>query len=547
MLFYEMMLALRNRVRGRMPQAGLSAVKAAEGLFESVPQLLLQAFILFQIFMEPLRPPAPVDASYGSVCTPGLGAGGCEFGSDHKEVFGANWTAGTPRAFDTCGDQFKTWTQLLQEHESNTGDAVGFVAPDACLLLDEEYLREGYSLQLMDAIGAKRNLDTGFLVPEAYREFGWNCTTMSPYYPDHCSDCALTEYVVWELNGVEHKECLSSYTNWAQLAVSVGSGLLSTSSSIAMLPENVRVQWRIAFGGYIVCQVVFRVSALMMATTIFSIRGEAHLFWVMFLSIYIVQALISEPRRIAIAKEMLRQKSTRQAQKELKLQQKMAVSKIMVDYDVSVEQSVTVGPDLSSVAVKEFNSKTGQNLVQKVRPGDIIHTVGTEWLPNGMQRVEISKGRWLSVQDAEGAILLKARKEERNNDTIMTSWREKMWIGLLTIIVPVQFDTIKNIHKSNPRQENFISFCLRMLFNVLMTLPFMYYYPLYGLNADLIGEVPYTYTEPWATVETTDIQMNIWHERISTSRAHQVMVITYGFAGAAFWLYILSNLINRVH
>ena len=106
---------------------------------------------------------------------------------------------------------------------------MGFVAPDACLLLDEEYLREGYSLQLMDAIGAKRNLDTGFLVPEADREFGWNCTTMSPYYPDHCSDCALTEYVVWELNGVEHKECLSSYTNWAQLAVSVdGSGLLPT-------------------------------------------------------------------------------------------------------------------------------------------------------------------------------------------------------------------------------------------------------------------------------------------------------------------------------
>ena len=54
---YEVCQAIVNRARNRMPQAGLSAVKAAEGLFESVPQLLLQGFILFRLVLEPLRRP----------------------------------------------------------------------------------------------------------------------------------------------------------------------------------------------------------------------------------------------------------------------------------------------------------------------------------------------------------------------------------------------------------------------------------------------------------------------------------------------------------
>ena len=89
-----------------------------------------------------------------------------------------------------------------------------------------------------------------------------------------------------------------------------------------MLPENVRGQWRIFFGLYIVCQVIFRVFALMMAATVFSISGNAWIFWVMFMSMYATQSLISKPRRIDIAKEMLKQRNARVLQKELMQQRK---------------------------------------------------------------------------------------------------------------------------------------------------------------------------------------------------------------------------------
>ena len=100
------------------------------------------------------------------------------------------------------------------------------------------------------------------------------------------------------------------------------------------------------------------------------------------------------------------------------MQKKMAISKVMVDYDVLTEQTVTLGPALSSGVVQKFDSKTGQMLVTKVKPGDVIHTFCTEWVGDGQQRVK-SRGvasspvGWLSVQDENGTILLKARKAKK--------------------------------------------------------------------------------------------------------------------------------------
>lgn len=562
-MFYEMSQALRNIWRGRMPQAGLAAVKAAEGLFESVPQLLLQAFILFRIILEPLRPPAPDGSFYGTQCTR-EGTSECthdpaevrQQGTELARAGGPDWANGVPAGnpwipgepFNAeenapCGaDTFVTWTQLLEEAEFGGGWGTGGMrAPDACVFPDETYHRAGYSLHMQDYLDSTREIVDGALQP------GWNCTLASPYHPSHCNDCPMTTYS--EVEGHSYGECLSSSTIWSQLAISVSSGLLSTSSSVAMLPENVRGQWRIFFGLYIVCQVIFRVFALMMAATVFSISGNAWIFWVMFMSMYATQSLISKPRRIDIAKEMLKQRNARVLQKELMQQRKMAVSRVSADYDVMEMQYITAGSAVSSPVVQEFNKQTGKMVAAKVNPGDVVHSVESEWLPSGLHRVKLKKG-WLNIQDKNGKMLLKIRDDGLSSgteDDMVVGWREKLWIGLLTIIVPVQFDTIKNIHKSNPRQETFISFGLRMLFNLIMTAPYLYYYPLVGTNEDMIGEVPYTYSQPWATADTPGIEEAVWHERISVSRAKNLMMVTYGFGFASFWLYIFTHLVRRVH
>ena len=44
-----------------------------------------------------------------------------------------------------------------------------------------------------------------------------------------------------------------------------------------------------------------------------------------------------------------------------------------------------------------------------------------------------------------------------DTDAANVGFIEKFWIGMLTIIVPVSFDTIKNLHKSNPAQEGPVS------------------------------------------------------------------------------------------
>lgn len=339
-----------------------------------------------------------------------------------------------------------------------------------------------------------------------------NCTNSSAYHVENfCTGCAT-------LFDLEGNECLASFEVWSKLARSIAIGLLSISSSMALLPELVRGQWRVAFGLYILCQILFRVLSFTMALTVASFRGNVSLFYVFFAFLYMIQATISQPKRVEIVKESLKQKNLKQMQKERQLERKQQKTLLVAEYDVLIEQPLQARKELDSQFVRTRSKKNPDEwVVKKVRPGDVITTMESDWLPCGKQRVQLRAG-WLSVFDEKGLKMIQVRKRQQNVDAagaIVATPQEKLWIGLLTIIVPVQFDTIKNIHKSNPQQETKLSFYLRVWFNVMMTAPFIYFLVI-DYEKPL---VPYTYQNIDASPLTGDIKSKVWKERISESRA----------------------------
>ena len=476
-MYYECLTAIRNRLKGRMPQAGLAAVKAAEGLFEAVPQLLLQGFILFRLFLEPLRP------------------------------MNSNPTAGDGGIVDEGGCQsYVSWSELYAD------ETVSMTPPDQCVL---EATR-GSQLEVL-------NSPAGLELTANWT----SCTASSAYFPaTHCGgtlqNCSRVEF------DVDHNECLSSSDVWQQLARSITIGLVSTSSSIAILPETVRGQWRVAFAMYILCQVLFRVFAFTMAATVAVLIGKPELFALALVVMYLIQACISSPKRVELAKQMMRDKNTAQAKKDRILEEKQARSKIMTDYSVLVQQPLQAHAARDSAFVQTRDKVTGNWSPKMVNVGDVINTLELEHLPCGAQRVKLKSG-WLSVHGHKGVPLLMPRPQQNAANAaveLVATPQEKLWIGLLTIIVPVQFDTIKNIHKSNPDTETGLSFGLRVCFNVLLTLPFWYII----LNFDNIetapgSTLPYTYIHIDAGPETPNIMAEVWKERISISRAKNLLYV----------------------
>ena len=338
------------------------------------------------------------------------------------------------------------------------------------------------------------------------------CTDESPYYNQTCQDCPRTTF------DASSGECLSNTEVWFALARSIGIGLVSTSSSIALLPEFVRMQWRISFMFYVLCQILFRVLAMTMAATVASLTGNLPLFGGFFAGTFLIQVAISSPRRAAEVAEAMKARNVKALRKEVYAQKKLARTKILTDYTVIIGQPLQQGPNLDSAFVRHVVKHVSR--VKKVKPGDVIKTVETEWLPNGKQRVRLNAG-WLSVQNSRGEIMLAPRaKTATDTDAANVGFIEKFWIGMLTIIVPVSFDTIKNLHKSNPAQEGPVSFFIRVWINALMTMPFVFFWLERQQMDDDPDYTPYTYKEEnldknWEAY-SQDPNL-IWMERISTS------------------------------
>ena len=475
-MLFEVCMAVRNRLKGRMPQAGLSAVKAAEGLFESVPQLLLQGFILFRLYLEPLR---PVDEEWSSTV-----------GEDVRR----------DNVLDnsTCSASYTSWTELL----ANRGHPQRMLPPDACV---PDLLLYGAELDA-NLVSQLSNIS--------------NCTVDSLYHPDNFCNRNSDGCALIELDG---DECVSSFAVWSVLARSITVGLISISTSVAMLPEDVRGQWRIAFALYILCQILFRVFSFTMALTIATLLEQEHIFAITFALLYIIQALISVPKRVKIVNDAVRAKNLKQARKERLLAKKQRRQKLVTTYIVITKQPLQARKELDSQYIKVRSKSNPDEWVTKyVQPGNVITTVESDWLPCGKQRVQLRAG-WLSVFDNAGRPLIKVHSRDKRvalTGEVVATPSEKAWIGLLTIVVPVQFDTIKNLHKSNPSEETGLSFGLRVVFNILMTLPFIYY--LVGFERDLI---PYTYTDIEASPLTEHIVSKVWQERISFSRAQTLLLV----------------------
>ena len=397
-MWYECITALRNRLKGRMPQAGLAAVKAAESLFEAVPQLLLQGFILFRLYLEPLRPmdeeweppldqqgtppPAPADGPP----PPAQGSGGAS-GSAPAPLVRGPVNMGEAVLDDGRCLSYVSWSELMSR------TAGRMMPPDRCVP-DVLWTAEGIDPQL-----------THYAFTDSWAQAN-TCTNNSAYFPDtYCTDCARTTF------DSDHNECLSSDDVWLQLAYSITIGLCSISTSIAMLPETVRGQWRIVFALYIVCQVLFRVFAFTMAATVAVLLGRPELFFLALALMYGVQAFISVPKRVELAKQLLKDKNASQAKKERILAKKQARSKVMTDYDVLKQQPLQATAARDSAFVKHRNEVTGTWTAKMVNVGDVINTIENEWLPCGQQRVQLRSG-WLSVHDSKGAPLLKPRPQQ---------------------------------------------------------------------------------------------------------------------------------------
>ena len=205
------------------------------------------------------------------------------------------------------------------------------------------------------------------------------------------------------------------------------------------------------------------------------------------------------------------------------LAKKQRRQKLLTTYIVLQKQPLQARKELDSQYIKTRSKANPDEWVLKyVQPGNVITTVESDWLPCGKQRVQLRAG-WLSVFDDAGRPLVKVHS--RNDKVALTGEvvatpAEKAWIGLLTIVVPVQFDTIKNLHKSNPSQENVVSFGLRMMFNILMTMPFIIF--LVSFEEDF---VPFTYTDIEASPLTENIISKVWQERISFSRAQTLLLV----------------------
>ena len=407
-MLFEVCMAIRNRMHGRMPQAGLSAVKAAEGLFESVPQLLLQGFILFRLFLEPLR---PVDESW-----PDSRAGSGLTGPSGRRPL----QPVADNLNNTCAAAYTSWTELL----ANVAEPQRMLPPDACVP----------DLPMNIAETSVWALDTNLVSRLANAS---NCTLDSLYHPDNFCN-RNSNCVLMELN--DESECVSSFEVWWVLARSITVGLCSISTSIAMLPEQVRGQWRTVFALYILCQILFRVFSFTMALTVATLTENEYIFVIAFLFLYLIQAVISVPKRVQIVNDVVKAKNLKQIQKERTLAKKQRRMKLLTEYVVIEKQALQARKELDSQFIKTRSKANPDEWVIKyVQPGNVIRTIESDWLPCGKQRVQLKAG-WLSVFDDRGKPLIRVQNRNKSlaqTGEVVATPQEKLWIGLLTIIVPV--------------------------------------------------------------------------------------------------------------
>ena len=467
-MLYEGVVSLLHFCKGEMPQAGLSTVKASEGIFEAVPQMLLQSYIILRYILEPVH-------------------------RKKEWVWHGNPTP--PGEFPTqpeC-EMFTTMSQLKADFSA---------------LIDGGELLSGD--------------DSSPVLPwDADPEFGPNCVA-----------CGFVFHP-------EDNQCAQNMTAFFAVVLSITIGLFSNATTIAMLPEVVRMQWRVAFFFLILMQVTLRLLCITMFSTVTSlidITGFNFFFFVWVMVLYGTQVWISKSHRadLVIRKGVIHGRQA--ARKEAIVQRRMKHVMLVRSYDVLKNQKVQCGSSLDSEYRRQGKARV------EVYVGDRIESKELVYLRGGITRVRIGAG-WLSLQGAKGVQMLKPTN--KGDEMLHKPERlEKFWIGLLTLILPVKFDTIKNLQKSNPSQEMTQAFVFRMAFNIVMLLPFIVAFVVgadpslstLSANGSMAGDEAVIGSD-WSS---------LWNRHISRNRASTMLSLALVMFVMATVLYVAAGLIEMV-
>jgi hypothetical protein len=382
-------------------------VKAAEGLFEALPQLIIQMYIVIRYYLEPVHRK-----------------------TDFLDV--ASRTDVMGPAVDPDYDHHCTMFTTMSELKAEWEDLITF-----------DFASES----------------------EREHVLPWS---VDPFFSQSCTACGY----VWQ---DEPKQCVQDVTVFQTVIFSIVTGLLSNASTIATLPEKVRGQWRGPFFLLIFSQVLLRLLCLSLFSTVLSLvdpTGFNGIFIFFMLLVYSVQVLFAKTHNADKLREQFALSLGRKQIRAEAVQKTQTRVFVESTYTVLKLQRVQTGFQLNSKPLR--TGKYGSKILQ-IEKGDKIRTKEKRYLTydHGICRVRLDAG-WVSVQDKKGTMLLKPDEESKlNAKHLEAGFFEKAWVGLLTLIMPVKFDTIKNLHKSNPDMEDKIPFLVRNFFNIVMYFPFL--------------------------------------------------------------------------